>query len=131
MSKKAWLNLEQAKAISRDIPTPFHIYNETEIRRRARALNAAFAWNPGFKEYFAVKATPNPQLLAILREENCGTDCSSHTELMMAEACGFLGSDIMFSSNDTPAEDFCLASKLGATINFDDIRHIPFYLDNV
>ena len=107
-------------------PTPFHIYDEKGIRENARKLKQAFSWNKGFKEYFAVKATPNPTILRILQEEGCGTDCSSYTELLMSDKCGFSGTDIMFSSNDTPAEEFELAAKLGATINLDDITHIDF-----
>ena len=121
-----FVNKEQLEEIVRQFPTPFHLYDEKGIRARARALKQAFAWNPGFREYFAVKATPNPFILKILQEEGCGVDCSSLTELMMSEACGFSGTDIMFSSNDTPAEDFVLARKLNATINLDDITHIDF-----
>ncbi|MBQ9690659.1 MAG: diaminopimelate decarboxylase [Eggerthellaceae bacterium] len=131
MSKKAFLSLDQAKNIMRDIPTPFHLYDEIGIRENAQRLNKAFSWNKGFKEFFAVKATPNPFILDILKDYGCGTDCSSYTELMLSQACGITGSDIMFSSNDTPAEDFRLAHKLGATINFDDITHIQFYEDVV
>ena len=126
MEKKLFVNQEQLREIVKQFPTPFHLYDEKGIRARARALKAAFAWNPGFREYFAVKATPNPYILKILQEEGCGVDCSSLTELMMAEACGFSGTDIMFSSNDTPAEDFRLARKLNATINLDDLTHIDF-----
>ena len=89
-------------------------------------MNKAFAWNQGFKEYFAVKATPNPAILKILHEEGCGADCSSYTELQMADAVGFKGDEIMFSSNATPAEDFQLARQLNVTINLDDITHIDF-----
>jgi diaminopimelate decarboxylase len=121
---------EQAKEIIRTYPTPFHIYDERGIRENARRLNKAFAWNKGFREHFAVKATPNPAILKILKEEGCGVDCSSLTELMMAQAAGFSGGDIMFSSNVTPAEDFRLAADLGATIVLDDITHID-YLDAV
>ena len=124
--KKPFLTLAQAKEIAKTCPTPFHIYDERGIRENARALKAAFAWNPGFKEYFAVKATPTPGILKILREEGCGVDCSSLTELMMSERCGFAGGEVMFSSNDTPAEEFALAGQLGATINLDDISHIDF-----
>ena len=106
--------------------TPFHLYDEKGIRDNARKVNGAFKWNNGFKEYFAVKATPNPVILEILKEEGCGVDCSSMTELMMAEAVGFRGHDIMFSSNATPAEEFIYAKKLGAIINLDDITHIDF-----
>lgn len=124
--KTPFVTLEQLQEIVKDYPTPFHLYDEKGIRERARSLNNAFRWNPGFKEYFAVKATPNPFLLKILREEGCGVDCSSLTELMMSEACGFSGREIMFSSNDTPAEDFIYARKLNALINLDDYTHIDF-----
>ncbi len=116
----------QLEAIAVEYPTPFHLYDEAGIRANARRLREAFAWNPGFKEYFAVKATPTPAILKILHEEGCGTDCSSLTELMLSERCGIVGSEIMFSSNETPAEEFTLAAKLGATINLDDITHIDF-----
>ena len=122
--KKPFLTLAQAKEIAKTCPTPFHIYDERGIRENARALKAAFAWNPGFKEYFAVKATPTPGILKILREEGCGVDCSSLTELMMAERCGFGGEEIMFSSNETPASEFELAGRLGAYINLDDLTHV-------
>ena len=124
--KKPFLTLAQAREIIKTYPTPFHIYDERGIRENARALKAAFAWNPGFKEYFAVKATPTPGILKLLREEGCGVDCSSLTELMMSEKCGFSGSEIMFSSNETPAEEFELAAKLGANINLDDLTHVDF-----
>ncbi|MDD4371644.1 MAG: diaminopimelate decarboxylase [Anaerostipes sp.] len=130
MSKKPFITKEQLDKIVEQFPTPFHIYDEKGIRETARALNAAFSWNQGFKEYFAVKATPNPTILKILKEEGCGVDCSSLTELMMSERCGFTGTDIMFSSNDTPAEEFKLARKLGAQINLDDLTHVEF-LDEV
>ena len=124
--KKPFVTLEQLQKITDQYPTPFHLYDEKGIRENARALYKAFSWNPGYKEFFAVKATPNPQILKILKEEGCGVDCSSLTELMMSDRCGFQGRDIMFSSNDTPAEEFALAAKLGATINLDDITHIDF-----
>ena len=108
--KTPFVTKEQVEKIAETYPTPFHIYDEKGIRERARALNAAFSWNRGFKEYFAVKATPNPVLLDILGQENCGVDCSSLTELMMSEKVGFKGHDIMFSSNATPAEDFIKAA---------------------
>ena len=127
MTKKVpFITLAQAKEIAADIPTPFHLYDEKGIRENARRVNAAFSWNKGFKEYFAVKATPNPYLLKILQEEGCGVDCSSYTELLMSEACGFRGSDIMFSSNDTPAQDMKKAYDLGAYINLDDLTHVEF-----
>ena len=126
MEKKPFITLEQAQRIIADVPTPFHIYDEKGIRENARLLNKAFAWNKGYKEYFAVKATPNPYILKILQEEGCGVDCSSYTELMLAEACGFSGQDIMFSSNVTPVEDMQLAARLGAYINLDDYTHVEF-----
>lgn len=122
--KKAFLTLEQAREIAKTYPTPFHIYDERGIRENAARVTEAFSWNKGFREYFAVKATPNPFLLKILQEYGCGVDCSSETELMMSDACGFSGEQIMFSSNDTPAGEFALAAKLGGIINLDDITHI-------
>ena len=124
--KKPFVTKAQLEQLCQSFPTPFHLYDEKGIRENARRVNAAFAWNPGFREFFAVKATPNPQLLKLLREEGCGVDCSSLTELMMSQRCGFSGGEIMFSSNDTPAEEFALADQLGATINLDDISHIDF-----
>ncbi len=126
MKKTAFLNLEQAKTIAAQIPTPFHIYDEAGIRRNARALKAAFAWNKGFREYFAVKATPNPYILKLLNEEGCGCDCSSYTELLLAEAVGCVGGNIMFSSNVTPEKDMRKAVELGAYINLDDATHVEF-----
>lgn len=127
MEKTPFVTLEQVQEIVKTHPTPFHIYDEKAIRENARRVKAAFAWNPNFKEYFAVKATPTPRLLQILKEEGFGVDCSSYTELLMSKAVGFAGQDIMFSSNVTPAEDFQLAAELGAIVNFDDITHIDFY----
>ena len=124
--KKPFVTLEQAKKIIETYPTPFHIYDEKGIRENARKVNAAFSWNKGFREYFAVKATPTPAILQILKEEGCGADCSSYTELLLADAVGQKGEDIMFSSNDTPEEEYALAAKLGAIINLDDITHIDF-----
>ncbi len=124
MEKKPFVTLEQLKEIEKTYPTPFYLYDEKGIRENAAKLKQAFAWNKGYKEYFAVKATPNPFLLNLLKEMGCGTDCSSMTELMMSKACGFNGHDIMFSSNDTPPEEFVYAEKLGAIINLDDITHI-------
>ena len=126
MSKKPFVTKEQVEEIVKTYPTPFHLYDEKGIRENAKALKEAFAWNPGYKEYFAVKATPNPFLLQILKEYGCGCDCSSYTELLMSDAVGINGHDIMFSSNDTPEEDFKLADELGAIINLDDITHIDF-----
>ena len=128
--KKPFITLEQAQEIIADVPTPFHLYDEKGIRANARLVNKAFAWNKGFKEFFAVKATPNPYLLRILKEEGCGVDCSSYTELLLSEACGFSGSDIMFSSNETPVQDMKKAYDLGAYINLDDLTHVDF-LKNV
>ncbi|UOO36925.1 diaminopimelate decarboxylase [Oscillospiraceae bacterium CM] len=122
--KKPFVTLEQLKTIDETIPTPYHLYDEKGIRENARRLYRAFSWNKGFKEYFAVKATPTPAILKILKEEGCGVDCSSMTELMMSERCGFAGSDIMFSSNATPVAEFEKALALGAIINLDDITHI-------
>ncbi len=124
--KKPFVTLEQLNEITKLYPTPFHIYDEKGIRENARKLKKAFAWNKGFKEYFAVKATPNPYILSILKEEGCGVDCSSQTELMMSEALEFSGSDIMFSSNATPAEEFVKAREMNAIINLDDFTHIDF-----
>ncbi len=124
--KKPFVTKEQLEDIVKQYPTPFHLYDEKGIRENARRVNAAFSWNPGFKEYFAVKATPTPALLKILRQEGCGADCSSLTELMMAEKCGFRGHEIMFSSNNTLAEEFQLADRLGAIINLDDLTHVDF-----
>ncbi len=124
--KKPFVTLDKIKEIAKEYPTPFHIYDEKGIRENARGLFEAFSWNAGFKEYFAVKATPNPALIRILKEEGCGVDCSSYTELMMAERLGFRGDEIMFSSNETPEEEYIYARKLGAIINLDDITHIDF-----
>ncbi|MDD3204132.1 MAG: diaminopimelate decarboxylase [Lachnospiraceae bacterium] len=124
--KKAYVTKAQVEEITKKYPTPFYLYNEKGIRENAKAVKEAFAWNPGFKEYFAVKATPNPFLINILREYGCGCDCSSMTELMLSHTLGAVGSDIMFSSNDTPAEEYAYAAKIGATINLDDITHIEF-----
>ena len=126
MEKKPFVTLAQVEEMVKEYPTPFHLYDEKGIRENARRLQEAFAWNKGFREYFAVKATPNPFLIDILREYGCGCDCSSYTELMLSEAVGAGGDDIMFSSNDTPAEEFVYANKLGAIINLDDITHIDF-----
>ncbi|MFI3175323.1 MAG: diaminopimelate decarboxylase [Bacillota bacterium] len=125
--KTPFLSLEQAKKIIETYPTPFHIYDEKAIRQNARDVQNAFSWNRGFKEYFAVKATPTPGLMQILKEEGCGMDCSSLTELMLTDAIGIGGHDIMFSSNMTPEEDFVLANELGAIINFDDFTHIKYF----
>lgn len=126
MEKKTFVTLEQLKEIDKTYPTPYHLYDEKGIRENALKLKDAFSWNKGFKEYFAVKATPNPYIINILKECGCGVDCSSLTELMLSEKLGFRGDDIMFSSNDTPSEEFVLARKLDAQINLDDITHIDF-----
>ncbi len=126
MEKRPFVTLEKIEEIVEKYPTPFHIYDEKGIRENAARVREAFSWNKGFKEYFAVKAEPNPFLINILREYGCGLDCSSLTELMLADAIGCSGEDIMFSSNDTPAEEFIYASKIGAVINLDDFTHIEF-----
>lgn len=126
MEKIPFVTKEKVEEIVKTIPTPFHIYDEKGIRENTQKLKDAFAWNKGFKEFFAVKATPNPFLIDILREYGCGCDCSSLTELMLSHAMGVKGGDIMFSSNDTPAEEFAYANEIGATINLDDITHIDF-----
>ena len=124
--KVPFITKNQLDKITAEFPTPFHLYDEHGIREKARALNTAFSWNKGFKEFFAVKATPTPAILKILQEEGCGADCASYVELILANKCGFDKSEIMFSSNDTPAEEFLLAKKLGATINIDAYNHIEF-----
>lgn len=124
MEKRPFVTKAQLEEIVKTYPTPFHLYDEKGIRENAKRLKEAFAWNKGYKEYFAVKATPNPYILQILKDYGCGTDCSSATELMMSDAVGFSGHDIMFSSNDTPLEEFKMADDLGAIINLDDFTHI-------
>ncbi len=124
--KKPFVTKEMVEEIVKTYPTPFHIYDEKAIRENAKKLNKAFAWNKGYKEFFAVKATPNPYLLQILKEEGCGVDCSSMAELEMSDAVGFADGEIMFSSNETPFGEFTRAKELGAFINLDDITHIPF-----
>ncbi len=131
MEKKTFVTKEQLDEIVKQYPTPFHLYDEKGIRENIKAVKEAFSWNKGFKEYFAVKACPNPFLINILKEYGCGCDCSSYTELMMSSAIGCTGKDIMFSSNDTPAEEYAYAYKLGATINLDDITHIDFLEDTI
>ena len=126
MSKKPFVTKEQIEEIVKTYPTPFHLYDEKGIRENAKAVKEAFAWNPGFREYFAVKATPNPFILNILKEYDCGCDCASQTELMLADSQGFDGKHIMFSSNDTPAYEYKFADKIGAIINLDDFTHIDF-----
>ena len=124
MKKVPFVTKAQIEEIVKKYPTPFHIYDEKGIRENAKALYEAFSWNKGFKEYFAVKATPNPFLMQLLKEYGCGSDCSSMAELMLSEAAGITGKDIMFSSNDTPLEEFAYCEKLGGIINLDDITHI-------
>ena len=126
MKKTPFVTLPKVQEIMTQIPTPFHLYDEAGIRRNARALKDAFSWNPGFREYFAVKATPNPYILQILKEEGCGCDCASYTELLMAEAVGNTGHDVMFSSNVTPELDMRKAWEMGAYINLDDATHVEF-----
>ncbi|RDU22886.1 diaminopimelate decarboxylase [Anaerosacchariphilus polymeriproducens] len=126
MKKEPFVTYEQLKEITKKYPTPFHLYDEKGIRDNVKALKDAFSWNKGFKEYFAVKATPNPFLINILKEYGCGCDCSSLTELMLANALDFAGNDIMFSSNATPANEFKYADEIGAIINLDDFTHIDF-----
>jgi diaminopimelate decarboxylase len=124
--KRPFVSAQRLRQIAAEYPTPFHLYDEQGIRDNARRLHQAFAWNPGFREYFAVKANPNPVLLSILQEEGCGVDCATGTELLLAEALGFRGEEIMFSSNMTPFQDFLLAHRLGAIINLDDVTDVEF-----
>ena len=126
MKKEPFVTKEQLEEIVKEYHTPFHLYDEKGIRENAQALKEAFSWNKGFKEYFAVKATPNPFLINILKDYGCGCDCSSLTELMLADALHFAGNDIMFSSNTTPAQEFQYADEIGAIINLDDFTHIDF-----
>lgn len=129
MAKRPFASLEKIREIAEIHPTPFHIYDEAGIRKTARDLLSAFSWNKGFKEFFAVKALPNPVILNILKEEGCGVDCSSYTELLLAKAVGFKGSEVMFSSNVTPKEDYLLARELGAYINLDDASDADIVTD--
>lgn len=131
MSKVPFITKEQAEEIKKTYPTPFHIYDEKGIRENVKAVKEAFSWNKGFKEYFAVKANPNPFLIKILNEYGCGCDCSSYTELLLSNALGVTGDNIMFSSNATPAEEYVYANELGATINLDDFTHIEFLEKNI
>ena len=126
MRKVPFLTLEKAQEIAAKVPTPFHIYDEAGIRSTARAMSQAFAWNPGFWEYFAVKATPNPYILQILHEEGCGCDCATYSELLLSEAAGITGREVMFSSNVTPEQDLRKAWQMGAYINLDDVTHVDF-----
>ena len=124
--KKPLITLAQAREIIKTYPTPFHIYDEKGIEDNAKELLSAFSWNKGYKEFFAVKATPNPSLMKLLHKLGCGMDCSSEAELLLCEKCGITGGDVMFTSNETPAREFALALKLGATITLDDLTHIDF-----
>ena len=126
MKKTAFLTLDKAMEITAQIPTPFHIYDEAGIRANARALKKAFSWNKGFREFFAVKATPTPYIIKILSEEGCGCDCATYTELLLAEAVGITGHDVMFSSNVTPKKDMQKAREMGVYINLDDATHVDF-----
>lgn len=128
--KRLYTDEKKIKEICKTYPTPFHLYDEKGIREGVRRLRAAFSWNEGYREYFAVKACPNPFLIQIMQEEGCGVDCSSYTELMLAEKLGFHGEDIMFSSNVTPDQDFQYARKLESIINLDDFSHIDFLAQN-
>ncbi len=131
MKKIPFLTVKKAEEIAAKFGTPFHVYDEAGIRRNAKAVADAFSWNKGFKEYFAVKATPNPFILRIFKDYGFGCDCSSMAELKMAYAAGFSNDEIMFSSNDTPAEEYVYAAKIGALMNFDDITMLPYYLEHV
>lgn len=125
--KELFVNRDQLHQLAEEYPTPFHLYDEKGIRQVVRDLHQAFAWNKGFKEYFAIKATPNPSILKILKEEGCGVDCASYVELLMAQKLGFKGDEIMFSSNNTPSQDYQLVAQLDGTINLDayeDIEHV-------
>lgn len=124
--KTPFISASELEKITEQFPTPFHLYDEKGIRETARAVNKAFSWNPGFKEFFAVKATPNPAILKILQEENCGVDCATETELVMSKRVGFAAADISFTSNDTKAQEFVYAREIGATINLDAYEHIAF-----
>lgn len=124
--KTPFITKEKAEEIAAKFPTPYYVYDEKGIEDNAVELMKAFGWNKGYKEYFAVKATPNPEILKLLKKLGCGVDCSSYTELLMSKECGFTGEQIMFSSNETPAKEFVLAKELGAIINLDDITHIDF-----
>ncbi|MDD3338808.1 MAG: diaminopimelate decarboxylase [Lachnospiraceae bacterium] len=131
MKKETFVTKEKLDEIIQQVPTPFHLYDEAGIRKNAQAMKEAFAWNKGFREYFAVKANPNPFLIDILKEYDCGCDCSSMTELMLAKAMGCAGERTMFSSNDTPPEEFQYAYDIDAIVNFDDITHIQCFEETV
>jgi len=131
MKKTAFIGKERAEELAKKYPTPFHLYDEKGIRDNAKRVVEAFSWNEGYREFFAVKATPNPFILKLFKDYGCGCDCSSLAELKLAEAAGYSGEEIMFSSNETPAEEYAYAAKLGAVINFDDITHIEYFEKNV
>lgn len=122
--KRIPLTKNELEKITEEHPTPFYLYDEKPIRENVRIFYKVFAWAPGFKNYFAVKACPNPAILSLLKEEGCGVDCSSLPEMLMAEKTGFRGEEIMFTSNDTPREEFVAAARFGAVINLDDISHL-------
>jgi diaminopimelate decarboxylase len=123
--------VDALNALTETYPTPFHIYDERGIRENARLLQRAFSWNPGFKEYFAVKATPNPFILSLLKAEGFGGDCSSYPEMVLCDKVGMRGEDVIFTSNDTPAYEYAKAKEMGAIINLDDISHIAYLEDHV
>lgn len=131
MTKQIPFSKKQIEKIIEKTPTPFHIYDEKGIREYARKFIRAFSWNPGFKEYYAIKSAPNPYLMKIMREEGFGIDCSSYAELVIAEKLGMSGEDIMFTSNDTPVYEYQKAIDLGAIINLDDISHIEYLEKNI
>ncbi len=131
MKKIPFVTKDQAEEIAQKYPTPFYLYDEKGIRENAKEVNDAFAWNPGYRQYFAVKATPNPFILRLFKDYGCGLDCSSMAELKLAHEAGFRGEEIMFSSNETPAGEYAYAAELGAIINFDDITHIDYFEKNV
>ena len=132
MSKKTFpIDPEALETLCKTYPTPFHIYEERGLRENARRLQQAFAWNPGFKEYFAVKAAPNPYLMRLLKAEGFGGDCSSYPEMLLCDKVGIQGEDIIFTSNDTPAYEYAKAKELGAIINLDDISHIAYLEEHV
>lgn len=125
-----WTN-DEIVSVAKRFPTPFHLYDEQFIRDTVRGLNKAFSWCPGFKNHFAVKATPNPYILQILKEEGCGTDCSSIAELVLSEKMGFTSEEVMFTSNNTPIKEFAKAKEIGAIVNLDDISHIDYLNDEL
>lgn len=125
------LSTSELEALTKQYPTPFHLYDEKGLRENARLLQRAFAWNPGFKEYYAVKAAPNPYLLTLLKAEGFGGDCSSLPEMVLCDKVGITGEDIIFTSNDTPAYEYAKAIELGAIVNLDDLSHIAYLEEHV